>query len=167
MSVVGGNSLHLREDAVVGPLDDWIAGLVTPEALAQAHALDGTGAKSSALRAKLTELDRKIGSLMSALETGVSVPEITQQLQRRSKERAGLEAELRQSQAAAQVTAQEMRRALEDLGGIAEILPSADPAQRARLYASLGVRLEYDHVLKRVRATADTACVPGRVRRGT
>ena len=41
------------------------------------------------------------------------------------------------------------------------------PAMKARLYASLGVRLEYDHVLKRVRATAEAARVPRRVRRGT
>jgi hypothetical protein len=47
------------------------------------------------------------------------------------------------------------------------ILPSADPAQLAKLYAALGVRLEYDHVLKRVRATAENACVPRSVRRGS
>ena len=40
-------------------------------------------------------------------------------------------------------------------------------AVMARLYTSLGVRREYDHLLKRVRATAEAACVPGRVRRGT
>jgi len=38
---------------------------------------------------------------------------------------------------------------------------------RAKLSASLGVRLEYDHNLKRIRATAAQACVLGRVRRGT
>jgi hypothetical protein len=36
---------------------------------------------------------------------------------------------------------EEMDKALADLGGIAEILPKA-PAMRAKLYASLGVRLE-------------------------
>jgi len=62
-------------------------------------------------------------------------------------------------------TAGEIQKALDDLGGIGKILPSADPAQR-RLYASLGVRLEYNHKQKRVQATAETACVLGRVRRG-
>ena len=64
-------------------------------------------------------------------------------------------------------TGGERRRALAGLGGIAEILPKTPVAMRAKLYASLGVRLEYDHVLKRIRATAESACVPGRVRRGT
>lgn len=60
-----------------------------------------------------------------------------------------------------------MQKALADLGGIATIPRGADPALRSKLYASLGVRLEYDHVLKRVKATAETACFLGRVRRGS
>lgn len=60
-----------------------------------------------------------------------------------------------------------MRKALDDLGGIAAILSQTQPMMRAKLYASLGVRLEYDHNLKRIRATAAQACVLGRVRRGT
>jgi hypothetical protein len=31
---------------------------------------------------------------------------------------------------------------------------------KAKPYPSLGVRLEYDHVLMRIRATAEAACVP-------
>lgn len=161
-------TLHLREDAVLGPLDGWIAGLVSPERLASAH--DGpneSNARTTSVRARLAEVDRKIGSLVEAIETGVSIPEIADQLQRRSKEKAGLEAQLSQLKQARRFSAQEMMKALDELGGIALILPSADPALRSKLYASLGVRLEYDHVLKRVRATAETACVPGRVRRGT
>jgi hypothetical protein len=60
-----------------------------------------------------------------------------------------------------------MRKALADLGGTAEIMPKIPVAMRAKLYALLGVRLECDHVLKRIRATAESACGPGRVRRGT
>jgi hypothetical protein len=41
------------------------------------------------------------------------------------------------------------------LAGIAEILPKALPAMKAKLYASLGVRLEYDQLLKRIRASAE------------
>jgi hypothetical protein len=74
---------------------------------------------------------------------------------------------LRGEKSAERLTLVEMEKALADLGGIAEILPKAPPAMKARLYASLGVRPEYDHVLKRIRATAEAACVPGRVRRGT
>jgi len=50
--------------------------------------------------------------------------------------------------------AEQMRKALDDLGGIAAILSQTQPMMWAKLYASLGVRLEYDHNLKRIRATA-------------
>ena len=68
---------------------------------------------------------------------------------------------------AERLTVEEMEKELAVLGGIAGILPKAPAEMKAKLYAPLGVRLEYDHVLKRVRATAESACVPGRVRRGT
>lgn len=161
-------TLHLREDAVLRPLDAWIASLVTPDALALAHEDPGeTTARAASLRAQLSQLERKIASLVKAVEAGVSIPEISDQLRRRSKEKAALEAQLSQLKRAHQVTGNEIKEALAELGGIAKVLPTADPALRSTLYASLGVRLEYDHVLRRVQATADTACVPGRVRRGT
>lgn len=47
------------------------------------------------------------------------------------------------------------------------MLAKADPADKARLYGSLGIELEYDHSKLLVRATAAAACVPERVRRGT
>ena len=67
--------------------------------------------------------------------------------------RAGLQVQLHGKQSAERLTVEEMEKA---------------PAEmKAKLYASLGVRLECDYVLKRVRGTAETACVPVRVRRGT
>ena len=78
-----------------------------------------------------------------------------------------LDLQLQGKQLAERLTVEEMEKELAVLGGIAGILPKAPAEMKAKLYAPLGVRLEYDHVLKRVRATAESACVPGRVRRGT
>jgi hypothetical protein len=72
---------------------------------------------------------------------------VSDQLKRRSAERAGLEAQPRQERGQDRITKAEMQKALDELGGIAKILPSADPALRSKLYATLGVRLEYDHLL--------------------
>lgn len=160
-------SIYLREDALLPAVNDWIAGLVTPEALVSGQAPTGQSSRTAAVRAQIAELDRKINALVAAIEAGVEVEEVSEQLARRSKERAGLEAGLRQERSEDRLTATEMQKALDYLGGIAMILSSADPAQLSSLYASLGVRLEYNHVLKRVQATAETACVLGRVRRGT
>lgn len=160
-------SIYLREDAVLPGLNNWIAELVTPEALVAGQECSGRSSRVTALKGQIAELDRKISALVAAIEAGVDVEQVSSQLTRRAKERAGLEARLRQEGNSDRLTAGEMQKALDDLGGIAKILPSADSAQLRRLYASLGVRLEYNHQLKRVQATAETACVLGRVRRGT
>lgn len=61
----------------------------------------------------------------------------------------------------------EVQKALADLGGLANVLALAQPAEKTKLYDSLGLRLEYNHESLLVRATAEAVCVPGRVRRGT
>ena len=61
----------------------------------------------------------------------------------------------------------EMQEALDQLGGIAKILAGADSSTREGIYNSPGVRMEYDHVARRVTVNATQACVHDRVRRGT
>ncbi|HEU5456490.1 MAG TPA: hypothetical protein VFU85_12480 [Nocardioides sp.] len=144
-----------------------VAGPRDPQALASAHDQDAAAsAKATALRARIGEVDRKVAGLVGALESGVSVSEggsIPNDDPRRGPVwRPGCV-----SPSTHAGSRPKMQKALEDLGGIAEILPSAHPALRAKLHAALGVQLDYDHVLKRVMVTAESACVPGRVRRGT
>jgi len=88
-------------------------------------------------------------------------------LARRAKEREGLLARIRQLGSTKEVTTEQMRVAIDELGGLATILADSAPTERNRIYASLGVRLDYDHVTKNVAAVADQACVFNRVRRGT
>jgi hypothetical protein len=161
------SQVDLRENAVLPELNSWIANLVTPEALVRGQDASAQSSRVTSLKGQIAELDRKINALVAAIEAGVDVEQVSSQLARRAKERSGLEARLRQEGHRDHLTAAEMQKALDDLGGIAKILPNADPAQQRRLYASLGVRLEYNHQFKRVQATAETACVLGRVRRGT
>lgn len=160
-------SLYVREDLILGRLDEWIGSLITPEALTAGQAHASSDERAVSLRLRITETDNKISALVAALESGVAVEELTSQLAKRSQEKRGLEAQLRQMTEVHRVTAAELELAIKELGGLARILPSADPATRAKLYASLGIRLQYDHDAKQVRATAESACVPGRVRRGT
>ena len=124
-------------------------------------------AEASSLRSQIAELDKRIANLISAIEMGGDLSALANQLARRSSERAGLEARIRQQGAGSTWTTVQMTTALDELGGLAELLPAADPQSRQRIYASLGLRLEYNHELKNIRATADKACVPGRVRGGT
>jgi len=160
-------SLYVREDAIVGLLDEWIASLVTPEALTASRHEVSMPSPTSTIQADLAGVDRKIAALISALECGAALAQITEQLARRTKEREGLEARLRQLGSTKQVTREQMSHAIDELGGLATILASAAPDVRAKIYASLEIRLDYDHVSKQVKAHADQACVFNRVRRGT
>jgi site-specific DNA recombinase len=54
-----------------------------------------------------------------------------------------------------------------ELGGLSAVLGAATGAERAHVYASLALRLDYDPYLRRVRATADLSRVAGCVRGGT
>jgi site-specific DNA recombinase len=160
-------SFYVREDAILPKIDAWLASLITPEMLA-AHQHDpATSARTSAIRAQISELDKRIANLSRAIELGGDLKTLVEQLARRTAERDGLMARLRHEGSRSNWSAAEMARALDELGGIAALLPTADAAERAKLYATLGLRLDYNHELRRVRATADKVCVPGRVRRGT
>lgn len=140
---------------------------MTPEALTQHQDDDRHSADQAALHAQLRELDRRIANLLAAIEAGGDLSALTQQLQRRTDERNGLHARLNQHDHADLWTPAQMTAVLDELGGIAAILPTADPTTKTAIYASLGLRLEYNHAQKTIRATADKACVPGRVRGGT
>ena len=56
---------------------------------------------------------------------------------------------------------------VEELGGLSAVLGAATGAERAQVYASLGLRLDYDPYLRRVQATVDLSRVAGCVRGGT
>ncbi len=147
-------SLYVREDAILGPLDEWIASLTSPAALAEhQHPSGPTSSEEVALRAKLTELDRKLNALVLAVESGADISLLTDQLRRRTTEREGIEAQLRSLPKVRTVSTTEMEDALTQLGGIARLLQVAEPSARQQVYESLGLRLEYDPEGSRLTAT--------------
>lgn len=160
-------ALYVREDAILGPLDQWISSMTTPNALAQHQHASARTAPSDALQQKLSDVERKIASLIAAVEAGADLPQITEQLNRRARERSGLEAQLRALPQARVLSSEEIHASLDDLGGMAKVLAEADSAARENVYRSLGVRMEYDHESRRVTVYATEVCVLNRVRRGT
>ena len=53
------------------------------------------------------------------------------------------------------------------VAGLSAVLGEATGAERAQVYASLGLRLYYDPRLRRVKATDDLSRIAGCVRGGT
>ncbi len=160
-------TLYVREDAILAPLDNWIATITSPEALASHQPSAPRASTNDAVQAKLADVDRKIAALISAVEAGADLPQLTDQLRRRSVERAGLEAQVRALPRQRDLSGEELRAAIEQLGGVASILSTADASARAKIYESLGIRLDYDHRNRRISVSALGACVLNRVRRGT
>lgn len=160
------SSLYVREDAILGPLDDWIASIRTPAALENHQNISAPTSPARVLAAQLAEIDRKIGSLVAA-EAGANVPQFTDQLNRRGAERQALKARFTATPQGTQLTKQQMSKALAKLGGIPAVLANVDPLTRENVYRSSGIRPEYGHIARRISTIAAEAGVLNRVRRGT
>ena len=112
-------------------------------------------------------MNHKIAALVSAVESGVAVEDLTAALRRRTAERDELRASLERTELPNVLSATQISEIVEELGGLSAVLGEATGAERAAVYASLGLRLDYDPHLQRVTATADLSRVARRVRGGT
>jgi site-specific DNA recombinase len=119
------------------------------------------------LAASFREVNRKIAALVTAVESGVAVEDLTVALHRRAAERDELRARLERTERPRIMSAAQINELVEVLGGFSAVLGAATGSERAQVYASLGLRLDYDPYLRQVTATADLSRVAGRVRGGT
>lgn len=150
------------------PLDEWIATLADPDDLARGQEADpAAGSRYAALQRQLGEANRKVAALVNAVESGVAVEDLTAALRRRTAERDELRVRLERADRPLAMSAAQISELVEELGGLAAVLGEATGAERAQVYASLGLRLDYDPYLRRVKATADLSRVAGCVRGGT
>lgn len=119
------------------------------------------------MQRQLSEANGKIAALIAALESGVAVEDLTAALRQRTAERDELKARLERAERPCAMSAAQIRELVEELGGLSALLGEATGPERAQVYASLGLRLDYNPRLQRVTATADLSRVAGRVRGGT
>lgn len=159
-------TVYLREDEVTARLDEWIATLADPEDLARGQDVDpAAGAGYAALQRQLREANAKVAALVTAVESGVAVEDLTAALRRRTAERDELR--LGQAERPRVMSAAQISELVEELGGLSAVRGAATGAERAEVYASLGLRLDHDPHRRRVKATADLSRVAGCVRGGT
>ena len=155
-------TVYLREDEVTARLDEWIATLADPEDLARGQDADpAAGTGYAALQRQLSEANGKVAALVTALESGVAIEDLTAALRRRTAERDELKARLERSERPRAMSAAQISELVEELGGLSAVLGEATGAERAQVYASLGLRLDYDPYLRQVKATADLSRVAG------
>ncbi|MGH9158137.1 MAG: recombinase family protein [Acidimicrobiales bacterium] len=167
-------SVYVKEDAVVPGLDGWLAGLFddehldhTCEVLAGAAEPDPDyETRQADLEAKIRDCDRRLAKYRSALELTDEIGPFITWIAEVQKERRGLEAQVGRSVPGGALTTAQVRSLVRELRSIVNVLADADPADKAELYAEMGVNLSY-HLDGRVTVEALPRGVDVRVGGGT
>jgi hypothetical protein len=143
-------SLYLREDHVLDLVDPWIGRAFAPanlqrtlQALADAQHDPADQQRIAAAQQKIATCLTKLDRYRAALEAGTDPAIVQQWITQVQAEKAGAEAELRQLTGRHTMTSDEINTVIDALAGIATILRTADPADKAEVYRQLGLRLTY------------------------
>jgi site-specific DNA recombinase len=125
-------TVYLREDEVTARLDEWIATLADPEDLARGQDTDPS-AGYAALQRQLSEVNSKVAPLVTALESGAAVEDLTAALRRRTAERDELKSRLERVERPRAMSAAQISELVEELGGLSAVLGEATGAERAQV----------------------------------
>jgi site-specific DNA recombinase len=147
-------TVYLREDAILGPLDTWLAKAFDPARIERSlskmkNAQPDTDARADAIRRTLEDCDRKLIRHRAALEAGADPAlvaawsrEVQSQCTAAQTQLAGI---TNGQTPGRRMTKDEIRNLVDALGGLLRLLNEADPADKLVVYRRLGLRLTYDH----------------------
>ncbi len=158
-------TVYVREDAILAPLDGWLAGAFSPQTLqtsiAQLEASQPqVDVQVDTARRALEEADRKLGRHRAALEAGADPMLVAQWSREVQAERAIAEARLATlgaGQAQGRMSKEQIRDVVDALGGLLKVLQRAEPEDKAEVYRQLGLTLTYDHETQKVLAETQPA----------
>jgi hypothetical protein len=161
-------TVYVREDAILPPLDRWLAGIFDPdridetcEQLAAAGGADEAGAAElEAHRRRLVDCDRRVARYRAALESGADPAVVAAWITEVQAERAVAERSLARLRPQRTLSTAELREIVEELVDIRAVLAGADSELRARVYGDLGITLTY----RPAEDLVAVAAVPSRVR---
>ncbi|WP_280382768.1 recombinase family protein [Nocardia wallacei] len=156
-------SVYLREDAIIGSVDAWLAEAFCPNRIQHTLELldksqrDDTPHLYAAQHA-LAECDQKLARHRAALEAGADpklVAEWTREVQRERDVVANrITAINAQVATTHKMNPEEIRQLVDNIGGLLAILRTADPNDKREIYRQLGLKLTYNHNTRTVVAEA-------------
>jgi site-specific DNA recombinase len=165
-------TVYVRENAVLDPLDAWLAEAFAPHRIEQSltalqNAQPDDAPAVEAARRAIAECERKFARHRAALEAGADpalVVACSQQVQQQRTAAQARPATLASHHGANRRRSRDDIHALVDtLGGLLDALRHADPADKAEVYRELGIRLTYHHtehtVLAKTRPTSSVGVV--------
>jgi DNA invertase Pin-like site-specific DNA recombinase len=159
-------NIYVRENDVLPALDDWLASVFAPHrldhtirALAKAQQ-DDAPAKATAddteLAAVIAGCDAKLDRYQAALDAGADPAAVAEWTRAVRKQRdAAVAAATVAKGAPTQLIESEIAAIIDRLGDLAQVIKDADPADKAAIYASLGLKLTYQPGKRIVRAEVD------------
>jgi hypothetical protein len=157
-------NVTLRQDALLEPLDAWLASKFEPPHLSTtidelAAATIGqpeTPAEEDEINAKIAECDRKLARYRATLDAGADPAIVARWITETGAERAKHQATKRATpqRAAPSMSRDEIVSVVTALSDLLTVLRRADPADKAEIYTQIDLRLTYQPSNRTVRAEA-------------
>lgn len=154
-------NVTLRETAILGQIDGWLAREFAPHRLTETiHDLAAAQHPGTAAHAgdneetarKITECDRKLAQYRAALDAGASPATVAAWIAETEAERARYQVSMRQVVVRPRMTGAEIKAIVDKLTDIAKVLEDADPDDKSEIFRQLGLRLTYHPGDRLVRA---------------
>jgi site-specific DNA recombinase len=163
-------SLYVREEQIVPTLDRWLLRAFSPTALphtiqalvdAQDEGHDEEHlARAAEAQRIITDCDQRLARYRAALEAGTDPTLIAGWTAEVTAKRAAAQTQLRAATGAStRMSPGEIKTVVTALGNILDVLRHADPADRATIYANLGLRLTYQPGENKVIAEAQPSAI--------
>jgi hypothetical protein len=168
-------NVSLREDAIAGQVDQWLALEFTPPRIAQTirdlldaqQAAKPPAADIDEARRQIAACDRKLAQYRTALDEGGNAKTIGTWIAQTEADRARHELAIRQPAAKGRMTEADIRAIIDRFAGIARILHDADPDDKADIFRQLVLKLTYHPGERLVQATIEPHWQTDSVRGGT
>jgi site-specific DNA recombinase len=155
-------TVYLREAEVIGPLDTWLGRAFDPANLratlnqlaAQAAVgNDDISARTEAAKARIVAFNSKIAQYRASLDAGGDPTVIGPWITEIQAQRVAAQAEIRSATGKRRMTRDEIAAIIAALGDLVQVIRDADPADKAELYARLGLTMTYRPQKRLVEAT--------------
>ena len=156
-------NVYLREVEVLGPLDEWLAEKFGPASidttlseLAERAALPedpGTLAQAEAARKKITEYDAEISQYRESLKAGADPAVVGPWIAETQAKKVAAQAQIRATTGRRQMNRDEIAAVVTAFGDLVQVVHEADAADKADIYAQLGITLTYRPDSQLVEAT--------------
>jgi site-specific DNA recombinase len=144
-------NVNLREDAVIGQVDQWLAIEFAPHRLGETirdlasagHAdVIEAGAREEVAR-KIAKCDRKLTQYRAALDAGASPATVATWIAETEAEKASYELGVRKAAPGRRMSEEEITAIVDKFAELAQVLRDADPNDKAEIFRQLGLKLTY------------------------